>query len=324
MEVVLTAINAEQIRAAYDGLKNIVRQTPCEESLQLGKLHGSSVYLKQECLQKTGSFKIRGAYHKIASLDDSAKQKGVVTSSAGNHGQGIGLAAGIFGISARIFVPETTPRNKIEAMGRFPVELVVTGKLYDEAHEAALADAGKSGRTYISAFEDPEVIAGQGTLGLEILTQVPDLDGVLLPVGGGGLISGCAIAMKTIKPNIRIIGCQSVASCAMAQSLKENRVYTTFPSDATIAEGLEGGIGELTFELGRRLIDDMVLVEENDIRAAIRFLLAEHRLVVEGSGAVGVAAILAGRLSAEIGKLAVVLSGGNLDYELLRDIVAEE
>jgi threonine dehydratase len=287
----------------------------------LSKRLGSAVYLKQECLQRTGSFKIRGAYHKIATLDSTARQKGVVTSSAGNHGQGIGLAAEMFAVPARIFVPETTPRNKIEAIGRYPVELIVTGKRYDEAHAAALADAAKSGRTFIGAFEDPAVITGHGTLGLEILQAVPDIDAVLLPVGGGGLIAGCAIAVKAVKPNTRVIGCQSVASCAMARSLEEKRVYTTFPSAETIAEGLEGGISQTTYELGRHLIDDMVLVEECDIRAAIRFLLAEHRLVVEGSGAVGVAALLAGRLPANVGKLGIVLSGGNLDYDLLKAIV---
>jgi threonine dehydratase len=317
------AITIDAIRAAHRGLKTIIRQTPCEVSPSLSKRLGSTVYLKQECLQKTGSFKIRGAYHKMASLDGGARRKGVVTSSAGNHGQGIGFAAQLFDVPARIFVPETTPRNKIEAIGRYPVELIVTGKLYDEAHAAALADAEKSGRTYIGAFEDPAVIAGHGTLGLEILQAVPDIDAVLLPVGGGGLIAGCATAMKAIKPDIRVIGCQSVASCAMARSLEESRVYTTFPSVETIAEGLEGGISDVTYRLGRHLIDDMVLVEEADIRAAIRFLLAEHRRVVEGSGAVGVAALLSDRLPANPGKLAIVLSGGNLDYDLLKAVVNE-
>jgi threonine dehydratase len=319
----LIEIDVDAIRAAHQGLKAIIRRTPCDLSPALSKRFGSAVYLKQECLQRTGSFKIRGAYHKIATLDTNARQKGVVTSSAGNHGQGIGLAAEIFDVPARIFVPETTPRNKIEAIGRYPVELIVTGKQYDEAHAAALADAEKSGRAYIGAFEDPAVIAGHGTLGLEILQAVPDIDAVLLPVGGGGLIAGCAIAVKALKPDIRVIGCQSVASCAMARSLEEKRVYTTFPSAETIAEGLEGGISETTYELGRHLIDEMVLVEEADICAAIRFLLAKHRLVVEGSGAVGVAALLAGRLPANAGRLGIVLSGGNLDYDLLKAIVNE-
>lgn len=302
----------------------MIRRTPFEKSAELSDRIRSDVYLKMECLQKTGSFKIRGAYNKIATLDSEAKQKGIVTSSAGNHGQGIGMASGEFGLSARIFVPETTPRNKIEAIQRYPVELVVAGKLYDEAHTAALADAARSGRTYVAAFEDPDIIAGHGTVGLEMIQSVPDLDAVLVPVGGGGLIAGCAIALKAFNPQIRIIGCQSVASCAMTRSLEENRVYKTFNSDKTIAEGLEGGIGDLTYDLGRRLIDEMVLVEEADIRAAIRFLLAHHRLVVEGSGAVGVAALLSNRPSEKYAKLGIVLSGGNLDYGLLRQIVIEK
>jgi threonine dehydratase len=158
---------------------------------------------------------------------------------------------------------------------------------------------------------------------MEMIQAVPDLDAALFPVGGGGLITGCAIALKAVNPNIRVIGCQSEASCAMTRSLEQNRVYTTFPSQETIAEGLEGGIAPLTYELGRQLIDEMVLVREKDIRTAIRFLLADHRLVVEGSGAVGVAALLADRLKAPKGKLGIVLSGGNLDYGLLKQIVNE-
>lgn len=316
-------LKVDRIVEAQGRLKDVVRRTPFEKSAELCERTHSAVYLKMECLQKTGSFKIRGAYNKIASLDSDARQKGIVTSSAGNHGQGIGLAAGEFGISARVFVPESTPLNKIEAIKRYAVELIVAGKLYDDAHAAALADAAETGRTYVAAFEDPDIIIGHGTVGLEMIQAVPDLDAVLVPVGGGGLIAGCATALKAANPAIRVIGCQSVASCAMTRSLEENRVYETFDSDETIAEGLEGGIGDLTYELGRELIDAMVLVEETEIRAAIRFLLAHHRIVVEGSGAVGVAALLANRLPGNYSKLGIVLSGGNLDFELLREIMAE-
>lgn len=316
-------LTADAVLAAQRRLSTVVRKTPCEKSPVLSERAGAAVYLKMECLQRTGSFKIRGAYNKIALLDPAEKSKGIVTSSAGNHAQGIGLAAGIFGISARIFVPRTTPSNKLDAISNYPVELIVQGDRYDEAHAAALADARKTGRAYVGAFEDPGVIAGHGTIGLEMIAAVPDLDAVLVPVGGGGLIAGCAVALKAVKPGLRIIGCQSKASCAMTRSLAENRAYLTFPSEETIAEGLEGGIGELTFELGRRLIDEMVLVDEADIRSAIRFLLEHHRLVVEGSGAVGVAALLHDRWAPpQGGRLGVVLSGGNLEYRLLRQIVA--
>ncbi len=202
--------------------------------------------------------------------------------------------------------------------------MVIEGKLYDEAHAAAVADAKKSGRIYIPSYDDPLIMAGHGTLGLEMLDEISDLDAVIVPVGGGGLIAGVATAAKTINPAIQVIGCQSTASCAMARSLEENRVYTTFPSKETIAEGLEGGISEITFELGQRLIDRMVLVEENEIRSAIRFLLEHHRLVVEGSGAVGVAALLHNRWSDPGRKVGVVLSGGNLDYQLLKQIITED
>jgi threonine dehydratase len=212
----------------------------------------------------------------------------------------------------------------MEAIQRYQVEVIVEGKLYDEAHAAALTDARKSGRIFIPAFEDLLIMAGHGTLGLEMLEEISDLDAVIVPVGGGGLIAGVAIAAKSINPAIRIIGCQSTASCAMARSLEENRPHLTFPSKETIAEGLEGGISEITFKMGRRLIDRMVLVEEDEIRSAIRFLLEHHRLVVEGSGAVGVAALLYSRWSDPGRKVGIVLSGGNLDYQLLRQIVAEQ
>ncbi len=320
----MSILNFDDIRQARQNLHGIIRETPFEKSDVLSDRTDMTVCLKAECLQRTGSFKLRGAYHKIASLGAQEKAKGIVTSSAGNHAQGVGFAATRFNIPGRIYVPEIIPRNKLEAIKRYRVEVVIEGKLYDAAHAAAVADAKNTGRVYIPSYDDPLVMAGHGTLGLEMLHEIADLDAVIVPVGGGGLIAGVATAAKSINPAIRVIGCQSTASCAMARSLEESRVYTTFPSKETIAEGLEGGISEITFELGQRLIDRMVLVAENEIRSAIRFLLAHQRLVVEGSGAVGVAALLHNRWSDAGRKVGVVLSGGNLDYQLLKQIVAEE
>ena len=319
----MSSLDFSDILQARQHLHGIVRQTPFERSATLSDQTDMEVYLKAECLQRTGSFKLRGAYHKIASLSSEEKTRGIVTSSAGNHAQGVGFAATRFKIPGRIYVPETIPRNKLEAIQRYRVEVVIEGKLYDTAHAAALADAEKSGRIFIPAFDDRLIMAGHGTLGLEMLEEISDLDAVIVPVGGGGLIAGVATAAKKINPAIQVIGCQSSASCAMARSLDENRPYITFPSKETIAEGLEGGISEITFNLGRRLIDRMVLVEEDEIRFAIRFLLEHHRLVVEGSGAVGVAALLHNRWSDPKRKVGVVLSGGNLDYRLLRQIIAD-
>ena len=319
----MPALNFNDILQARRNLHGIVRQTPFDRSAVLSERTHMEVYLKAECLQHTGSFKLRGAYHKIASLSAEEKSNGVVTSSAGNHAQGVGYAATRFNIPARIFVPRIIPRNKLEAIQRYEVEVVVAGKLFDEAHAAALADAQKSGRVFIRAFDDSLIMAGHGTLGLEMLEEISDLNALIVPVGGGGMIAGVATAAKTINPEIRIIGCQSTASCAMARSLEEDHVYLTFPSKETIAEGLEGGISEITFKLGRRLIDRMVLVEEAEIRSAIRFLLEHHRLVVEGSGAVGVAALLYERWSNPGCKVGVVLSGGNLDYQLLKQIITD-
>jgi len=320
----MSFFDIKNIRQARQNLHEIIRKTPFEKSDVLSDRTEMTVYLKAECLQRTGSFKLRGAYHKIASLGAQEKTKGIVTSSAGNHAQGVGFATTCFNIPGRIYVPEIIPRNKLEAIKRYRVEVIIEGKLYDEAHAAAVADAKKSGRVYIPSYDDPLIMAGHGTLGLEMLDEIADLDAVIVPVGGGGLIAGVATAAKSINPTIQVIGCQSTASCAMARSLEEDRVYTTFPSKETIAEGLEGGISQITFELGQRLIDRMVLVEENEIRSAIRFLLEHHRLVVEGSGAVGVAALLHNHWSDPGRKTGVVLSGGNLDYRLLKQIVTEE
>ena len=319
----MPSLDFNDILQARQHLHGIVRQTSFDRSAVLSERTNMEVYLKAECLQHTGSFKLRGAYHKIASLSAEEKTKGVVTASAGNHAQGVGFAATRFDIPARIFVPEIIPRNKLEAIQKYKVEVVVEGKLFDEAHAAALADAQKSGRVFIRAFDDALIMAGHGTLGLEMLEEISDLDALIVPVGGGGMIAGVATAAKTINPNIQIIGCQSTASCAMARSLEETRPYLTFPSKETIAEGLEGGISEITFKLGSRLIDRMVLVEEDEIRSAIRFLLEHQRLVVEGSGAVGVAALLHDRWSNPGSKTGVVLSGGNLDYQLLKQIITD-
>jgi threonine dehydratase len=320
----MASLDLKDIRQARRLLHGIIRNTPFEKSEVLSARTNMEIYLKAECLQRTGSFKLRGAYYKIASLGAQEKTTGIVTSSAGNHAQGVAFAATRFGIPTRIYVPASIPRNKLEAIQRYHVEVVIEGTRYDEAHAAALADAKNSGRMFIPSFEDLMIMAGHGTLGLEMLEEIPGLDAVIVPVGGGGLIAGVATAAKTIHPGIQIIGCQSSASCAMARSLEEDRPFLTFPSKETIAEGLEGGISEITFELGRRLIDRMVLVEESEIRSAIRFLLEHHRLVVEGSGAVGVAALLQNRWSDPGRKVGVVLSGGNLDYLLLRQIVAEQ
>jgi threonine dehydratase len=251
----MSIFDFNDIRQARQNLRGIIRKTPFEKSDVLSDRTDMAVYLKAECLQHTGSFKLRGAYHKIASLGTQEKAKGIVTSSAGNHAQGVGFAATRFNIPGRIYVPEIIPRNKLEAIQRYRVEVVIEGKLYDEAHVAALADAKKSGRVYIPSYDDSLIMAGHGTLGLEMLDEITNLDALIVPVGGGGLIAGVATAAKTINPSIRVIGCQSTASCAMARSLEENRVYTTFPSKKTIAEGLEGGISEITFEWKKMKFD---------------------------------------------------------------------
>jgi threonine dehydratase len=212
----MSSLDFNDILQARQHLRGLVRETPFDRSLVLGDRTNMEVYLKAECLQRTGSFKLRGAYHKIASLTAEEKTTGIVTSSAGNHAQGVGFAATLFNIPARIFVPQLIPQNKLEAIQRYRVEVVIEGKLYDEAHAAALADAKKSGRVFIPAFEDSLIMAGHGTLGLEMLEEISDLDALIVPVGGGGMIAGVATAAKTINADIRIIGCQSIANWGAA------------------------------------------------------------------------------------------------------------
>jgi len=314
---------ATDVLLAAQFLREKVRHTPIEESLDLSDITGGSVYLKWENLQPCGSFKIRGALNKMFHMSEEKRERGVVTASSGNHAQGVAIAARMLNVKAVIFVPGVCPANKqraIKRLGGDAVDLRVVGHLYDDAEQAARELARNEGLTYVSSYEDHHIICGAGTVGLEMLLDVPDLDMLVVPAGGGGLISGIATIAKALSPGIRIVGVQSVASMPWVVSWQSGRVVDVTYSDS-LADGLTGSIPQSLLDLARVRVDDFVAVTEDDIAKAIAFLHHRHHQIVEGAGAVGVAALLSGRVSAKGRRVGVVISGGNIDHEVLMNIL---
>jgi len=310
------------ILAARQTIQPYAWRTPLVFSAGLSQRAGSEVYLKLECWQHTGSFKVRGALVKLASLTPKEQDRGVVTASAGNHGLGVAYASQVLSQPpVTIFVPENTPSSKLDHLAAFNCRLHRAGEQYDEAHAAAEAYAREHQALYISAYDDPVVISGQATVGLEILEDLPTADLLLVPVGGGGLIAGIALAARAINPRLRIVGLQPEASPAAFLSLRDGRPYETYPAEPTICDGLAGGFGRVPFELAANLIDEVLVLSEDDVRRSIAWLLAQEQLVVEGAGAIAVAPLLNGQLGAAGQKVVAVLSGRNLDASLLRDIL---
>jgi threonine dehydratase len=310
--------DVERARAV---LARHLRPTPLRPSLAVPE---ADLLLKLECWQPTGSFKVRGALHLLSTLGDEERRRGVVAASAGNHALGVAFAASRLGgrVGAVLFVPRTAPRAKVEKLRRFPVEVRETGETYDDAVEAARAFERETGAVFVHAFEDPRTAAGQGTVGLEILDDCPEVATVLVPVGGGGLIAGLAVGIKTRAPDIRVVAVQPEASPALRESLRLGRPLLTYPAGPTLADGLSGGIGEIVFE-HRDLVDEVVTVSEEEIEDAIVALVASDQVVAEASGAVGVAALRAGKVaSANRGPVVAVITGGNIDARVLARLLA--
>ncbi len=319
-------ISVQDIQNAQRTIRPYLFRTPLRDSFLLSERVGAAVFLKLENWQITGSFKPRGALNRIALMSADERARGIVTASAGNHALGVGFAARALNISpATIFVPRSAPRAKIDKLRQFPVEVRAAGETYDDAHHAAEQYQRETGATFIHAYDDPRTVAGQGTIGLEILEDLPDVDAILVPVGGGGMIAGIAVAVKALAPSVKIIAVQPAASPALRDSLRDGKCYEEYAAAPTICDGLAGGIGKIVFEAGQRgLIDDVVIVEEVETRAAIRALAETQQLIVEGSGAVGVAALLTGKVRMPGKRVAAVLSGGNIDLELLARILTED
>jgi threonine dehydratase len=298
------------IRAARDRVSSLTRVTPVFSSETLARRSGRAVYLKAENLQRTGSFKIRGAVNKLANLAEEERARGVVTASAGNHGQAVALAAREAGVKATVFMPQDAPMAKVDATRSYGADVVLAGEGFDEAQAEAL-ERVQAGATLVHAFEDDVVIAGQGTVGLEIAEQLPDAETLVVPVGGGGLASGIALALKELRPEIRIVGVQAATCAPLAGS---------DPSGSTIADGIAvKEPGELTRAILADRLDGVVTVSDDEIAGAMLLLLERLKLVVEGAGAASVAALLAGRVEGE-GPACALLSGGNIDATLLIEV----
>jgi threonine dehydratase len=315
-----TGVTADAVRRARTAIRDVVRQTPVLPSLTLSERLGAPVAVKAESLQRTGSFKIRGALAKLHALGDACAP-GVVTGSAGNHAQALAAAAAARGVHCEVFMPAGAPIAKVEGAIALGAEVVLVGDSVDEAIAAAVARSSAAGLGFVHPFDDPDVVAGQGTLGLELLEDVEDMATVVVPVGGGGLASGLAIAVKSARPDVRVVGVQAETLAAVPTSLSAGHPVTVDPA-LTIADGIAvKRPGTLTLALLREWVDEIVTVPEDDIAEAMVLLLERSKLVVEGAGAVGVAAVLRGAVAApERGTTVVVLSGGNVDAGLLANV----
>lgn len=313
-------LTLDKIYQASHVLKEVIRET--DMILAPNIRPNTNVYLKTENLQVTGSFKIRGSYFKISRLSDEEKAKGVIACSAGNHAQGVALAATKNGIKSLICLPDGAPISKVEATKRFGAEVCLVKGVYDDAYNKALELKEEKGYTFIHPFDDEDVIAGQGTIGLEILDQLENVDAVVVPIGGGGLISGVAFAIKQLNPNVRVYGVQASGAPSMKQSVADGKIET-LGRVQTIADGIAVKTpGEHTFELVNKYVDDIVTVSDDEIALAILTLLEQQKLIAEGAGAVSVAAVMAGKIPDIDGKnVCCLVSGGNIDVTILSRVI---
>lgn len=308
-----------KVQTAAKALSGVALKT--DMVLTSGLTGSSELYLKTENLQRTGSFKIRGAYYKMSTLSESEKSRGVVACSAGNHAQGVALAAGKFGMKATIFLPSTAPISKIEATKQYGAEVRLADGVYDDAYTAAIAFSEETGAFFLHPFDDEDVIAGQGTIGLEILEQLPDVEAVIVPVGGGGLIGGVACAVKSLKPSIKVYGVQACNADSMRRSFGR-KALTCMDTVSTFADGIAvKKPGELTYGLCMKYVDDIVAVTDDETATAILALLERQKIVAEGAGAVAVAAVMFNKLPLEGKKVCALISGGNIDVNILSRVI---
>lgn len=315
-------IELNKIYQAKQKIADFALKTPFSHSHFLSELCGAEIYLKNENLQRTGAYKIRGAYNKIANLSEAEKKNGVIAASAGNHAQGVAISAKNFGIKSTIVMPESTPLLKVSATRNLGANVILKGDNFDESYDFALRYAKENKLSFIHPFEDDLVIAGQGTIMLEMLDDVSDLEAVILPVGGGGLISGVASAAKQINPNIKIIGVSAKGAPAMYESYKNKRLKNS-KSVRTIADGIAvRDVSAKNLDIILECVDEFVQVDDEEIAEAVLFLLEKHKIIVEGAGAATVAALLQKKINfKQNSKIAAVLSGGNIDVQMLNIII---
>jgi threonine dehydratase len=317
----MAQVTIERIEEARERIRGAVRRTPIERSPWLTGELGREIWLKLECFQVTGSFKIRGAMARLSRLSEEEKARGILTVSPGNHGLAVAHCAEALSLDATIIVPESASRAKVAALRRYRVTLIERGASYDEAEAMARRMERETGATFVSPYNDEDVIAGQGTLALEIMEDAPQIDAILAPVSGGGLIAGIAIAAKTVDPRIKIYGAEPDATPAMLESLRAGRVVEV-KEEETIADGLAGNIeaGSITFPIVQQFVDDIFLVSEKSIGDAIARVAREDHLMIEGSAAVAIAALSDPRIEGE--RIAVVVTGRNIGFDLFARVMA--
>ena len=312
-------LTLDKVYHAKHVLKEVLRPTQVISAPKINPK--GNVYLKTENLQITGSFKVRGAYYKISQLADEEKSHGVIACSAGNHAQGVALAAQKNGIKAVICLPDGAPISKIEATRSYGADICLVEGVYDDAYNKAIELKEEKNYTFIHPFDDENVIAGQGTIGLELIEQLPDLDAVVVPVGGGGLISGVAFALKSLNPNIKVYGVQASGAPSMVESLAEDKIKC-LDEVSTIADGIkvkEPGVN--TFEMCKKYVDDIVTVTDDEVSSAILALIEQHKLIAEGAGAVSVAAVMFDKIPVEGKNVVCLVSGGNIDVTILSRVI---
>lgn len=312
-------LTLDKIYHASHVLKNVVRETKLVEAPKINP--ECEVYLKPECLQLTGSFKLRGSGYMISQLSDEEKAHGVIACSAGNHAQGVALAATKYGIKSLICLPDGAPISKVEATKNYGAEVCMVKGVYDDAYAKAIELRDKCGYTFVHPFDDINVIAGQGTIGLEIMEEMSDVDAIVVPIGGGGLISGVAFAAKKLNPNIKVYGVQAAGAPSMYNSIKEGKIIK-LDSVNTIADGIKVmEPGENTFKLVSKYVDEIVTVTEDEISSAILALIEQQKMIAEGAGAVSVAAVMFNKLPVKGKKVVCVVSGGNIDVTILSRVI---
>ncbi|SHK32159.1 threonine ammonia-lyase [Paramaledivibacter caminithermalis] len=303
---------------AYERIKDKIYKTPLDKSIYLSN-ENTNYYLKLECLQPVKSFKLRGALSKLTTLTEEEKKRGVVAISSGNHGAAVSYASKLLGIdNVMIFVSKATPQSKIEKIRYYGGNVKIAGENYDEVHEYGMKHIKDYDMTYIDAYyNDPIVYAGQGTVALEIFEQNPNIDTILVPIGGGGLITGISVAAKTINPDVKIIGVQTEACPAMIKALEDNVFYDTYPTKPSICEALVGGVGELAYQMARDYIDDIIEVHESFIEKAVAHIIKKEKVIAEPSSAITIAAIMQQSKKIDGRNIALVISGGNIDKDLM-------
>lgn len=317
------SFNYEEVREAYERISPYIRKTPLEESFYLGD-EERKYYFKLESFQRAKSFKIRGALNKMMTLTEEEREKGVATISSGNHGSSVSYAASLLGIAnAKVIVPETTPQSKVDKVKYFGADVMLMGKNYDEAHALGMKYIEENGMTYIDAYyDDPKIYGGQGTIAIEILEQNPDIDTIVVPIGGGGLITGISVAAKAIKPSIRIVGVQTEACPAMIKAYEDGIFYEEYPCEESLCDSLIGGIGALSYAMAKDYVDDFIAVSEETIAKAVSFMARDEKYIVEAGSCTTVAAVMDFREKIGGKNIALVLSGGNIDGDVLHRLMA--